>query len=241
MAWLEVIAGAQSLRQTAFGVLTSGIYANWGHAFCKLGERMKTCDFLMCGPQGVRATFAYTLASLRRLLLQRAGIPREAAFSFTLHSLKVTGLSWALQLDIEATARKAWGHHRSKESGEKMAAKYSRDDVLPALRAQLQVLKALRRGWVPLTPQARGGAMPVEETVVDLSCKDALEYAKALDPFLARSASTQMSDTESDSESASASSSDDDLAVVEEGGPSLQSPPKVCKSFDFVFSCTGLG
>ena len=83
--------------------------------------------------------------------------------------------------------------------------------------------------------------MPVEETVVDLSCKDALEYAKALDPFLARSASTQMSDTESDSESASASSSDDDLAVVEEGGPSLQSPPKVCKSFDFVFSCTGLG
>ena len=123
MAWLEVIAGAQSLRQTAFGVLTSGIYANWGHAFCKLGERMKTCDFLMCGPQGVRATFAYTLASLRRLLLQRAGIPREAAFSFTLHSLKVTGLSWALQLDIEATAQEGvgapqkqgiWGENGSK-------------------------------------------------------------------------------------------------------------------------------
>ena len=211
-----------------FGVLTSGIYANWGHAFCKLGERMKACDFLICGLQGGRATFAYTLASLRRLLMQRAGIPREAAFSFTLHSLKVTGLSWALQLDIEATARKAWGHHRSKESGEKMAAKYSRDDVLPALRAQLQVLKALRRGWVPLTPQARGGAMPVEETAVDLSCKDVLEYPKALDPFPARSASTEMSDTESDSEpaSSSASSSDDDLAVVEEGDPSPQSPPK---------------
>ena len=142
--------------------------------------------------------------------MQRAGIPREAAFSFTLHSLKVTGLSWALQLDIEATARKAWGHHRSKESGEKMAAKYSRDDVLPAVRAQLQVLKALRCGWVPLTPQARGGATPVEETALDLSCKDMLEYPKALDPFLARSASTEMSDTESDSESASAFSSDAD-------------------------------
>lgn len=85
------------------------------------------------------------------------GKPASAPTAARLHSLKVTGLSWALQLDIEATARKAWGHHRSKESGEKMVAKYSRDDVLPALRAQLQVLKALRRGWVPLTPQARGG------------------------------------------------------------------------------------
>ena len=91
-----------------------------------------------------------------------------------------------------------------------MAAKYSRDDVLPAVRAQLQVLKALRCGWVPLTPQARGGATPVEETALDLSCKDMLEYPKALDPFLARSASTEMSDTESDSESASAFSSDAD-------------------------------
>ena len=35
-----------------FGVLTSGIFANWGHALCKLGERMKACDFLICGPQG---------------------------------------------------------------------------------------------------------------------------------------------------------------------------------------------
>ena len=193
-----------------FGVLTSGIFANWGHALCKLGERMKACDFLICGPQGGRATFAYTLSSLRRLLMQRAGIPREAAFSFTLHSLKVTGLSWALQLDIEAQPGRRGGTTEARNRGRKLAAKYSRDDVLPAVRAQLQVLKALRCGWVPLTPQARGGATPVEETALDLSCKDMLEYPKALDPFLARSASTEMSDTESDSESASASSSDAD-------------------------------
>ena len=119
------------------------------------------CDFLICAARGYRASYAHTLTQLRRFLVQRAGVPQEDVFQFALHSLKVTGLSWALQLNVDQLARKAWGHHRSREAGDKMAAKYGRDDdVLPGLRAQLRVLQAVRSGWVLLLLRVAAGAPP---------------------------------------------------------------------------------
>ena len=60
-------------------------------------------------------------------------------------------------------SQRLWGHHRSRDSGEATAQKYGRDDVLPALRGQLKVVQAIRRGWCPLTPQARGARRPFPE------------------------------------------------------------------------------
>ena len=77
--------------------------------------------------------------------------------AYAVHSLTTTPLSWALQLEVVSDARRAWGHHRAKEPGAAMVAKYSRNDVLPAFRAQFHVIKAVRADWTPWAPQAPGG------------------------------------------------------------------------------------
>ena len=38
---------------------------------------------------------------------------------------------------------------------------YGRDDVWAALRGQKQALGRIRSGWLPLTPQGRGGQLPI--------------------------------------------------------------------------------
>ena len=91
----------------------------------------------MRSASGDRASYTYALGHFRRLLVQRGGVPAEYVQMYTLHSLKVTPLSWALQLNIDKESRRLWGHHRCRESGAAMASKYSRDDVLPALRARV--------------------------------------------------------------------------------------------------------
>ena len=40
---------------------------------------------------------------------------------------------------------------------------YSRDDIWPALRAQLQLWEAIHSGFLPMLPQHRGGQLPVQE------------------------------------------------------------------------------
>eukprot|EP00435_Cladocopium_sp_Y103_P058443 s1619_g20.t1 len=147
-----------------FGLLTLGLYAAWDDGVRQLCNAMRLCDFLLAGPGGSRANFAYALGLFRKLLVSVGGVLPEQACNYTLHSLKTTGLSWALQLEVDHVQRRLWGHHRGRDSGTKMANKYSRDDVLPALRAQLHVLRHVRLGWVPLTPQGRGSSPPAPET-----------------------------------------------------------------------------
>ena len=151
-----------------FGLLCLGIYADWQEAVAKLLDTLTGCNFLLSGPSGRKANFAFALGHFRRLLMQVGGMSALQASNYTLHSLKTTGLTWALQLDISLSQRRLWGHHRSLDSGAMMACKYSRDDVLPALRAQLTVLQNIRAGWVPLTPQSRGASPPVQETSLGL-------------------------------------------------------------------------
>ena len=78
-----------------FGVLTMGICHNWSGAVAAVTEQMLGCDFMLCGRAGQPASFAYTPADFSRLLVQS---------SYTLHSMKATGLSWALQLITAAQA-----------------------------------------------------------------------------------------------------------------------------------------
>ena len=187
-----------------FGVLLLGIFTDWSGAVQSLQEQLADLDFLLRSASGDRASYTYALGHFRRLLVQRGGVPAEYVQVYTLHSLKVTPLSWALQLNIDKESRRLWGHHRCRESGAAMASKYSRDDVLPALRAQLAVLQAIRNGWVPLTPQARGGQRPLVEK--GLSCGGR-----------GCSAAGQGSDTDSSSESSRSSSDEDccDAAAAE--------------------------
>ena len=130
-----------------FSVLTLAIIGNWTHRAQELINSMKECDFLIAEPQGFRASFSYALGHLRRLLIHVSGAPANVAAAYAVHSLKATPLSWALQLEVASDARRAWGHHRAKKPEPATVAKYSRDDVLPALRAQFHVMKAARAGW----------------------------------------------------------------------------------------------
>ena len=149
-----------------FGVLTLGIHDCWDKGVSHLCDHLGHGDFLIPGPSGARASFAYALGQFRKLLVAIGGLSTAQARNYTLHSLKTTGLTWALQLDVDHVQRRLWGHHRGGDSGSKMTTKYSRDDVLPALRAQLKVLDSVRGGWVPLTPQARGSLPPVPESAL---------------------------------------------------------------------------
>ena len=120
------------------------------------------------GLQGFRASFSYVLGHLRRLLMHVAGVPAHLAAPYAVHSWKTR----ALQLEVASEARRAWGHHRAKEPGAAMVA--SRDDVLPALQAQLHVIKAVRAGWTPWAPQARGGLQPLQELPLPQMQRDEL-------------------------------------------------------------------
>ena len=80
------------------------------------------------------------------------------AQALTLHSMKVCLLSAMLVLKLSRTSRCAQGHHRGSS-----AELYSRDDVWEALDGQSQVLSQLHAGWLPLTPIARGGQLPIQQ------------------------------------------------------------------------------
>ena len=69
------------------------------------------CLFFTMGTQGFSpASYAQTLLRLRHFL-QESGMQPEQAANYTLHSLKVTMLSWMAQLDLPLPARTLQGHH----------------------------------------------------------------------------------------------------------------------------------
>ena len=126
----------------AWGCLTVGVCGDWTPAVALLRQRLGDADFMIPGPSGDRASFTFALSQLRRLLVSVGKLPVEAVGVYTLHSLKVTGLSWGVQVDIDSVWQRLWGHHRSRDSGEAMAQKYGREDVLPALRGHRAVLES---------------------------------------------------------------------------------------------------
>ena len=212
-----------------FGFLTAGIRGDWGSAVATLKSHLAASDFVFQAPQGGCASFSFVLCNLRRLLMEKGHVPEKHAWNYSLHSLKVTGLSWALQVDVDPSSRRFWGHHRAKESGERMAAKYSRDDVLPALRAQLKVLRSIRAGWCPLTPQARGGKEPLKEVNITSAAAAPLVIPAGLEPPAVQGES----DTDSESSRSSSSSSS---SSVDSCGEEVSGEEAVVKSGVFLIN-----
>ena len=79
--------------------------------------------------------YSSMLAIFRRCLIGYAGLSPSEAVRYTLHSCKVTTLSWANQVAIDAQLKAAQGHHATVEVG-KSVRKYRRDDVLPQLNCK---------------------------------------------------------------------------------------------------------
>ena len=103
-----------------WGCLCAGIYGSWAPALAWVCKYMQAHDFMIAGPSGSRASFTYVMAQFRRILVSYGGIPADVVHNYSLHSLKATPLSWALQVEVEPTMSRLWGHHRSSEHGEAM-------------------------------------------------------------------------------------------------------------------------
>ena len=101
---------------------------------------------------------------LRDLLAQHMPQCADVAMSYTLHSCKATYLSYMSQCNLGRTDRRLQGHHRSGA-----VELYARDDTFGALRAQREVLRRIRCGWLPATPIARGGRAPMPTEPVSLA------------------------------------------------------------------------
>ena len=202
-----------------FGVICSGIYSDWSRGVQVLMAARAKCDFLLADAKGNCASYAQVLGWFRYLLVHKGGLSPEQAALYTLHSLKTTGLSWALQLEVPEPYKKAWGHHRGN-SGERMVSLYGRDDVLPALRAQWRVLSCVREGWVPLTPQGRGGSMPAKEGPPQPAPPAPCQPPPGVGAWKMCAKGDSDTDTESETSSSSLSSSDeescDDAAFAED-------------------------
>ncbi|OLQ03505.1 hypothetical protein AK812_SmicGene13561 [Symbiodinium microadriaticum] len=120
----------------------------------RVSEQDKKRDFFMCR-NNAPMCYSSMLAIFRRCLIGYVGLSPSEAVRYTLHSCKVTTLSWANQVAIDAQLKAAQGHHATVEVG-KSVRKYRRDDVLPQLNCQHRLLGAIGKGWRPVTPLQRG-------------------------------------------------------------------------------------
>ena len=100
----------------------------------------------------------------------------EQVGAFTLHSCKVSFLSYCNQLDLPQNWRAQQGHHVFNSS----VQLYGRDDVIFSLRAQHAVQREVQKGWRPWTAQLRG-AQPIQEGAEPL--RKNLPVLRAVVPF----------------------------------------------------------
>jgi hypothetical protein len=195
-----------------WGILSAGFYGSWGNElkqwFDQLcsGSKLKTLDFVLADTSGQPMNYATFLRHLRRLLVTYGELDDQSANRYTVHSLKATVLSWALQVGLDETTRKFMGHHRLTSGSSRVAATYSRDDVLPALRGQAEILKAFRNNFMPMAPQMRGGQAPIFEKQLSHPVNSSLKLPSFLTGQLQSSTATL---TTSDDESSSSSSASD--------------------------------
>ena len=136
----------------------------WGHIFGQLLQeasvRSPNRGYLFGSDKGPMR-YACILAQFRRCLHLYISLEPSQIILFTLHSMKVSCLSWGLQLEVDAEKRAAQGHHRLVTMTNSVV-KYRRDDILPALKCQRTILQQIAQGWAPYTPCCRG-ADPVQE------------------------------------------------------------------------------
>ncbi|CAE7236031.1 unnamed protein product [Symbiodinium sp. CCMP2592] len=181
-------------RGMPFGILASGLLgsasASWALRFLSILSQCaadtmrlspgRTLDFVPATLSGSEARPVMggplkrdkMVLWLRGLLLRHWHLhstsPPPAAFGLVAaHSLKCTLLAWGRQLGSESELRRIQGHHRLSGS-DKSVSLYSRDDIIPMLRFQRQLVLALRSGFRPLQPVARGLDEPLPDFPVTL-------------------------------------------------------------------------
>ncbi|CAE7283108.1 unnamed protein product, partial [Symbiodinium microadriaticum] len=167
-----------SRRGMPFGLVSCGFYgdpAAYYHSWvCKylyllgcewdliterFGETVPDALFFLSDDTEWRPmSYAQALSAFR-------GAPPHEAGNYTLHSLKTSLLASLAQLQVSFKKRGLQGHHRSSANG--CVLLYSRDDVHGALSLQQMFWDKVRSGWLPLTPQARGGLHPAKQLPIE--------------------------------------------------------------------------
>ena len=193
--WSSIQAGRDCLRAISyrtkssrrgmpFGLLSCGYYgdpAAYYHSWvCKylyllgcewdliterFGETVPDALFFLSDESEWRPmSYAQALSAFRGALVAAGLSPHEAG-NYTLHSLKTSLLASLAQLQVSFKKRGLQGHHRSSANG--CVLLYSRDDVHGALSLQQMFWDKVRSGWLPLTPQARGGLHPAKQIPIE--------------------------------------------------------------------------
>ncbi|CAE7636236.1 unnamed protein product, partial [Symbiodinium necroappetens] len=195
--WSSLQAGRDCLRAISyrtkssrggmpFGLVSSGFYGDtaayyhswvckylfllgceWDHITERFGETVPDALFFLSDEMEWRPmSYAQALSAFRGALVAAGLSPHEAG-NYTLHSLKTSLLASLAQLQVSFKKRGLQGHHRSSSNG--CVLLYSRDDVHGALSLQQMFWDKVRSGWLPLTPQARGGLHPAKQMMIDIS------------------------------------------------------------------------
>ena len=173
-----------SRRGMPFGLVSCGYYGDssafyhswvckylfllgceWDHITERFGETVPDALFFLSDESEWRPmSYAQALSAFRGALVAAGMSPSEAS-NYTLHSLKTTLLAALAQLQVSFKKRGLQGHHRDSANG--CVLLYSRDDVHGALSLQQMFWEKVRAGWLPLTPQARGGLHPARQLPIE--------------------------------------------------------------------------
>ena len=173
-----------SRRGMPFGLVSCGFYGDtaayyhswvckylfllgceWDKITERFGETVPDALFFLSDDTEWRPmSYAQALSAFRGALVS-AGLSPQEASNYTLHSLKTSLLASLAQLQVSFKKRGLQGHHRSSANG--CVLLYSRDDVHGALSLQQMFWDKVRSGWLPLSPQARGGLHPSQQVPIE--------------------------------------------------------------------------
>ena len=174
---------AQGFLSTSTGPSWCKVYLQHMQQWIRLAEgEPESLDFLfpdiISGREDSASLLARPAPYMRMLLLFRNflmsdllgehAIPHDEVHNYTLHSLKVTMLSWGKQLDLKPEWRAEQGHHAIGGSSSEVR-RYGRDDVYGSIEFQKAVRHVVLEGWRPLRSVQRGAVAPLPEPVVSIT------------------------------------------------------------------------
>ena len=245
-----------------FGLVSSGLCSTgsftWLLKFLRTWDKLlsdaniATCDFLIpdLSEQGTWLSqepldYAGALRIFRTMIYtpwkRFAGKhPLDAMqLNYTLHSLKVTLLSWGPQLGsaVDSDDRLQQGHHADPR---KSLHLYGRDSVWGSLRYQKTVIQKIREGFRPKTAQHRGGQTPLSEPLVNIELfrKPAEEFTYQFLPFSQQSQVLEVEDEQLTEEAVVPDSSSSEASSQSEQEVEAQSDAKtMVHSKVDAFSC----
>lgn len=215
-----------SVRGMPWACLSSGCCgSDWGSVLMETIADIRSSnplqDFLVSA-KGHPMPYAAMLGHLRCFLSSVSSLQQEFVRQYTLHSLKATLLTWALQCHAPVAERAAQGHHKIPGASG-CVQKYGRDDIFPQISCQKRILRAVQSGWEPGVPLQRGlmtalnppAADDVDDDVTECSSDDESCSAQIDDTISCSS----LADSDGDSVEDFCDDTIADAAVVEDAGP----------------------